>query len=216
MSRSSMRHLPIDAKRFEDAKAASLSHGATAKAPSLRRSYSERDRIWRGNSYNAQFSSDASHSDHKENNEFSISRGTHHSTEAPLPQSRRKDIVDQSEAYGAASTEFSAAVNYVLRLHILPHKPIKSRSDGSPGSYYTAESNQHSQDEFDSASGSKSKSSASGAISSSSPNQDCNESRTGNITIREETYSTNRRNRACINIQALITRAHLRNMGGIR
>jgi hypothetical protein len=107
---------------------------------------------------------------------------------------------------------FEAAKAATLRRGITDKVP-SSQSDSSLGSYHSAETNQHSQDELESASGSESKSSASGAISSSSPTQDRNESGTDSIATREKPHGTNSNSRPYIDIQGLIRSAQVRNMG---
>ena len=104
---------------------------------------------------------------------------------------------------------FEDAKAATLRRSITDKVP-SSQSDSSLGSY-TTDTNQHSQDEFESASGSES--CTSDAISPSSPTQDRNEARTGSIATREERRGTNSNNRPPIDFQRLIRSAQVRNMG---
>jgi hypothetical protein len=107
---------------------------------------------------------------------------------------------------------FEAAKAATLRCGVTDKVP-STQSDSSLCSYHSAETNQHSEDEFESASRPESKSSARGAISSSSPTRNRNESGTGIIATREETHGTNSNNRPYIDIQGLIRSAQVRNMG---
>ena len=86
-----------------------------------------------------------------------------------------------------------------------------SSSQSDDGSYYTAETSQHGQGELGSASMSESTSSASGAISSSSPTQDRDELGVASIATREETHGTDSYNRPFIDFQGLIRSAQARN-----